>query len=89
MDCTYSHPVNYLGVTPSSSVETFQFSQSHCDIQTATQSATLATDSAFIDIASTSAIAKGIHDITFVFWTFAILCVLYMGFRLGIWIYRR
>jgi hypothetical protein len=48
MDCDYSQPVNYLGQTPSSSLEAYAFAHSHCTLQVATPSAPIATFSGTI-----------------------------------------
>jgi hypothetical protein len=49
----------------------------------------LATTSAYIDIASTSAIATGFHNFFLNFALVSFVVVSYVGFKFGSWLYRR
>lgn len=93
MDCTYSAPVDYTGTTPVSGAQYWNFSKEHCDITpipTSTPSAqTVASPAAYIDVASNSAIAKGVYDITFIIWMVGIIIAIACGFWFGIWMYKR
>jgi len=50
---------------------------------------TLATNSAYIDIATNSAIAIGFHNFFLTFGLVAFIVVSYIGFKFGSWLYRR
>lgn len=43
----------------------------------------------YIEVASNSALAKGLHDIFFVVWFIGALIAFYIGFKIAVWIYRR
>jgi len=83
MECTYSTPVNFEGDPPSNSLEQFQFSESSCVIDWPDWNTQTATPSAYIDIASSSAIARGVYDIFGFVFVFALCIIIYIGFRLG------
>jgi len=51
--------------------------------------ATVSADTLFVDIASSSAMAVGIRDIFFVWSIVAFVVVAYIGWKFGLWIYRR
>ena len=92
MECTFSQPIDL----DSSVTFDWEYSQMDCEYtQVASVEAEVvnfppaSSTSAKIDIASDSAIAKGIYDITFVIYIIGFVVVLYCGFKLGSWIYRR
>jgi len=92
MDCTLSQPVDL----DTSVTFDWEYSRINCIYdKVASVSAEVknfppaSSTSAKIDIASDSAIAKGIYDITFVIYIIGFVVVLYCGFKLGSWIYRR
>lgn len=88
MDCEYSNPVTYTGDPPTSTLDQFQFSNSHCDF-TNTTPVLASTSATLIDIASSSAVAKGIYDIFGFFFIFAFCVVLGVGWYFGTWVYKR
>jgi len=82
MDCEFSEPVDYNGDVPTSTLDSFQFSRSHCDFTNSTP-VLASTSASYIDIASSSALAKGIYDVFGFFFVLGLCIVIYMGFRLG------
>jgi beta-lactamase regulating signal transducer with metallopeptidase domain len=88
MECTYSTPKNSEGNTPSSNIEAFGFTKSSCTTATPSASASPSATQ-YVDIASSSAVAKGVYDITFVIWIIGVIVAIYVGFKLGSWMYRR
>lgn len=87
MDCTFSNPVVYDGVTaPSTTLDTWNWKNEHCDIPTATPSANYnASPAAYIDIATSSAIAKGLTGTIEVQYTFDILVLIALAIMVGVW----
>lgn len=90
MECEYSVPVNFEG-DPPSSIEYWQFSQAECEIAwpSPVPQAEIATPAAYIDIASSSAIAQGFHNTIFTIFIVLFIVVAYIGWQFGVWIYRR
>jgi len=68
--CDYTAPVNYLGETPVTTIDAFAFSKSDCISSPSGEmvSNVSASPSAYIDIASNSAFAKGIYGGLFFIW---------------------
>lgn len=87
MDCTFSNPVIYDGTTaPSTTLDTWNFKNVHCDIPTATPSAVMiASPAAYVDIASTSALAKGLTGAIEVNYAFDILMLITAAIAIGVW----
>lgn len=92
-NCTFSNPQTYNGGTPSSGADFWQYSTMQCSVTpapTSTPSAvTIASPAAYIDIASSSAIAKGVYDITFILWVIGWIIAITCGFWFGQWLYKR
>jgi len=51
--------------------------------------ASISADTVFVDVASNSALATGIHDMFFVWPLTAFISVAFIGWRFGLWLYRR
>ena len=84
MDCTFSTPVDYQGNPPENNITPFNFAQEHC-----TYTTMIATPAAYVDIASNSAIAKGVYDIFSFFFVWCFIVVIAIAWYLGNWIYKR
>jgi hypothetical protein len=56
---------------------------------TPTPIATTSANFSYVDIASSSALATGIHNSLMFFFVFALIVVMYIGWRFGVWLYRR
>jgi hypothetical protein len=84
MDCTYSIPLDYQGNVPSNDITPFNFSHETCTYTTMT-----ATPAAYIDIASNSAIAKGVYDIFAFNFVLALIIALGVAWYIGNWMYKR
>lgn len=90
MECSFSNPVDYEGNTPTDSFTPWNFENSICTIDpTATPEASLASPSAYLDIASGSAIANAIHDSLFFVWVFFALALFLGFFFMGTYIFRK
>lgn len=92
MDCTFSQPVTYDGSAPLSGVEFWQFTKENCIIApTATPSATTIYASSsgltYIDVASESALAKGLTGAIQVNYAFDILVLIALAIGVGTWAY--
>jgi len=75
IECDSLHPVTALDFS--------------CTDDSVPFAVTMASPSAYIDIASTSALATGLSNTFFSFFIFAIIVIMYIGWRFGIWLYRR
>lgn len=93
MECDFTEPVNYLGDTPTTNIEAFNFRHMSCSTPLATPSAqtSVATISGTvqIDTASTSALAIGIHDSMLFLWTTCALLLLIGSFFMGTYMFRK
>jgi len=89
MDCIFSTPVDFEGNPPDILTNDFEFSEVSCEINWPELGVISSTPSATVDIASDSAIAKGFHDYTYFSWFLACIIILYVGFRIGTYIYKR
>jgi len=83
MHCDYSIPLDYQGNTPTSSIDAFNFSESDCTISITPPVQYVGTPSAYIDVASTSALATGIHDYFYLTFFVFFVIVLFVGFSFG------
>lgn len=86
MDCTFSNPVVYDGTPPTTTLDTWNFQTEHCTIPTATPSAVVvASPAAYVDIASSSAIAKAMTGTIEVQYTFDLLVLIALAIMVGVW----
>jgi len=89
--CTYSNPVTYTGASPSTTIDAFNFSESDCSITPpppVVVNYPIASPSAFIDVASSSALAKGLGDFFYLSWFIFLFVIISIGFSIGIYIYK-
>lgn len=92
MECVYSDPKTFDNSTPTSSIEYWQFHHASCTLNpvpTATPSAiSIASTSGYIDIASDSAIANGIHNALTVNYIVLGFVLAYIAWRFGSWLFE-
>jgi len=90
MTCEFTDPVTYNDLTPTDYTDSFQFKTSTCTYDDITiQNTSPSTPSAFIDIASTSALSTGIQGLSYIIWFIGFVIILYAGFSIGHYIYKR
>ena len=79
MDCDFSIPVDYSGSPPTNNITPFAFSHLHCVASTSAP----ASPSAYVDIASGSAIANGLAGTFDLLFIFCLFVIFYMFFQIG------
>lgn len=87
MECTYSLPLDFEGNVPGSDITAFGFSKSNCVLApTATPSAQASTSAVirFDDLTNYS-----IGSTVWLFFFIALLLVIFQGWQIGLWIFRK